>query len=59
MTGANVQIVDGTGDTGGTPNGLGNLIVGYNASSGDTRTGSHNLVVGDLHTYTSYAHRLG
>jgi hypothetical protein len=45
--------VSGTGST-GTLNGLGNLIVGYNEESGQTRTGSHNLVVGPLHTYTSY-----
>lgn len=51
--GVNVQIVDGTGDTGGTPNGLGNLIVGHN-EGGQPRTGSHNLVIGEFHTYTSY-----
>jgi hypothetical protein len=42
-----VHIVDGTGDTDGPVNGLGNLIVGYDADFGDTRTGSHNLVLGD------------
>jgi hypothetical protein len=59
VTGANVQLVDGTGDTGGTLNGLGNLIIGYNTDVGDTRTGSHNLVVGDLHTYSSYSSIVG
>ena len=40
--------------------GLGNLIVGYNERipsgipSNEHRTGSHNLVVGDFHTYTSF-----
>jgi len=41
--------------------GLGNLIVGYNGrrNSGanfprEIRTGSHNLVVGDFHTYSSF-----
>jgi len=41
--------------------GLGNLIVGYNEqrNSGanfprEIRTGSHNLVVGDYHTYSSF-----
>ncbi len=29
FTGVNVQVVDGSGDTGGATNGLGNLIVGY------------------------------
>ena len=40
---------------------LGNLIIGYNeqALAGpplprEVRTGSHNLVVGDFHTYTSF-----
>jgi hypothetical protein len=49
ITGANLRIV----------NGLGNLIVGYNESraliSGiDTRTGSHNVVVGSQHNFSSF-----
>jgi hypothetical protein len=51
VTGANVQILDGSGDTHGTVNGLGNLILGYNGGA-QTRSGSHNLVIGDSHTYT-------
>jgi hypothetical protein len=52
----NVQVVDGSGDTDGPVNGLGNLFVGYNENFvGATRTGSHNLVVGMDHEYTSYA----
>ncbi len=44
--------------------GLGNLIVGYNdqrpsrlraALPREVRTGSHNLVVGDFHSYSSFA----
>jgi hypothetical protein len=50
----NVQVVDGSGDTDGAVNGRGNLIVGYNENSSDTRTGSHNLIVGDRHSYTSF-----
>ena len=38
----------------GTTNRYGNLIIGYDKNEGSTRTGSHNLVVGDLHEYTSY-----
>jgi len=42
--------------------GLGNLLVGYNElltprpppGGGDRRTGSHNLVIGRRHQYTSY-----
>ena len=56
FSGMNVQVVDGSGGTDGTVNGLGNLIVGYNENSySATRTGSHNLVVGYDHEYTSYA----
>ncbi len=54
ITGANLSIRSGSGSTDGTINGLGNLIVGYNESSNDIRTGSHNLVVGTLHSYSSY-----
>ncbi|HEY3284227.1 MAG TPA: hypothetical protein VGN26_18310 [Armatimonadota bacterium] len=56
ITGANVYVKNGLGGTAAT-NGLGNLIVGYNASrSGepDVRTGSHNLIVGGEHNYSSY-----
>ncbi len=55
ISGANVHIVNGTGTTYGSVNGLGNLIVGYNEErgSGDVRTGSHNFVVGDHNNYSS------
>ena len=51
---ANVLVLDGTGSTVGTPTGLGNLIVGYDENSSDDKTGSHNLVVGPYHTYSSF-----
>ena len=55
---ANVLVLDGTGSTVTDPTtGLGNLIVGYDESSTDPidiKTGSHNLVVGRYHTYSSY-----
>jgi hypothetical protein len=60
----NVQVVNGTGTTDGTPNGLGNLIVGYNLlrpSGGTTaadRVGSHALIIGDRHHWTSFGHLL-
>jgi hypothetical protein len=58
ITGANLHLVNGLSSTDCTneqfeeipdcPNGLGNLIVGYNESRGqdgpDIRTGSHNIV---------------
>jgi len=55
ITGCNLQIVNGLDDT-DTTNGVGNLIVGYQElrGAGDDRTGSHNVVVGALHTYSSY-----
>jgi hypothetical protein len=66
ITGANLHIVNGLGSTGcgpveepipDCPNGLGNLIVGYNEPSvfgGDVRTGSHNIVVGPEHSFSRF-----
>ncbi len=56
FSGVNVQIVNGSGTTFGTVDGLGNLIVGYNEIrlTGDDRTGSHNIVVGVYNNYSSY-----
>ncbi|MEJ2431283.1 MAG: hypothetical protein P8075_20570 [Deltaproteobacteria bacterium] len=52
--GVNVQVINGMGTT-ATNNGLGNVILGYDEDdSADTKSGSHNLVVGSNHTYTSY-----
>jgi len=60
FTGANVHILSGSGFTddnisgGGTLKGLGNLIIGYNENAtGQTRTGSHNLVGGSFNTFSS------
>ncbi len=52
--GMNIQLINGAGTT-DTTNSLGNLIIGYNDDNESTRTGSHMLVIGDRHTYTSYA----
>ena len=54
--GCNVHIRSGAGRTDGAVNGLGNLIVGYNEPgiSSPPRTGSHNLVLGRFHSYSSY-----
>jgi len=57
FSGVNVHIVNGAGST-LYANGLGNLIVGYNETRGegvDTRTGSHNIVVGSMLNYSSYS----
>ena len=68
ISGANFQVNSGTGATHGAVNGLGNIIIGYNedenydnSSEGgtpdptpDVKTGSHNLIVGAGHYYTSF-----
>jgi hypothetical protein len=56
ITGANLRIVNGLRAT-ATANGLGNLIVGYNEPRNDgdnTRTGSHNMVVGLGHNFSRF-----
>ena len=68
ITGANLHLVNGLGETDcrdedfkpipACPNGLGNLIVGYNEpreiGGPDIRTGSHNVVVGLGHNFSSF-----
>jgi hypothetical protein len=65
ITGANLRLVNGLGSTDCTaepdepipdcPNGVGNLIVGYNERrefGENLRTGSHNVVVGPFHNFS-------
>jgi hypothetical protein len=59
FSGANVHIESGAGATNdnGSLTGLGNLVIGYNEmvfNSSAQRGGSHNLIVGPEHTYSSY-----
>lgn len=59
ITGANLHVMNGTGTTPGDVNGLGNVIIGYNEERSfpgatNFRTGSHMLVVGRHHNYSSY-----
>jgi hypothetical protein len=66
LTGANLHIVNGLGSTDcgpeeepipDCPNGLGNLIVGYNEprpEEENIHTGSHNVVVGELHNFSRF-----
>ena len=56
ITGANLHVENGSGSTTGKPNGLGNVIIGYNEArnTDSRRTGSHNLVIGGRHNYSSY-----
>jgi trimeric autotransporter adhesin len=58
LEGANLHIVNGLGAT-QTMNELGNLIVGYNEPREEefgpnARTGSHNVVVGEWHNFSSF-----
>jgi hypothetical protein len=57
ITGANLRIVNGLNAT-DTANGLGNLIIGYNEPPEfprpGNRTGSHNVVVGRFHNFSSF-----
>jgi hypothetical protein len=57
ITGANLNIRNGTGYTYQQINGLGNLIIGYNelrtgANTVNTRSGSHNLILGFNQNYS-------
>jgi len=58
ITGCNVHIRSGSGATIDATTNLGNLIIGYNEGRGiaeDTtnRTGSHTLIIGPQHQFTS------
>jgi hypothetical protein len=56
ITGANLRLLNGLGFT-DTTNGMGNLIVGYNEpreGGENRRTGSHNVVVGKQHNFSSF-----
>jgi hypothetical protein len=72
VTGANLQVVSGSGKTNGPVNGAGNLIIGYDDEANCTelplpfcggglhpQTGSHNLVLGTSQSYTSWGAILG
>ncbi|MCA8960974.1 MAG: hypothetical protein KDC38_10700 [Planctomycetes bacterium] len=60
IEGANVHIRSGSGftDDGGTPSGLGNLVIGYDEESSsaaaDDRLGAHNIVLGRGNKFTSF-----
>lgn len=68
LSGVNLRIVNGLGRTDcgpddnpipDCPNGLGNLLVGYNEPRNDptlpdVRTGSHNVVVGQRHNFSRF-----
>jgi hypothetical protein len=50
-----VQVVSGAGKTNAAVNGLGNLVIGYDENEGKhAQTGSHDLVLGEEQTFTSF-----
>ncbi len=54
FSGVNVQIVNGEGKT-ATVNGEGNLVIGYDENPAKhAQTGSHDLILGEQQTFTSY-----
>jgi hypothetical protein len=61
VSGANLQVDSGSGSTSGTPNGLGNVIIGYDEQNGNglPQTGSNNLVLGTQQSFTSFAGIIG
>jgi hypothetical protein len=54
LSGVNVQVVNGAGST-ASANGEGNLVIGYDENAGKhEQTGSHDLILGQEQTFTSY-----
>jgi hypothetical protein len=55
FSGVNVQVVSGAGKTNAAVNGLGNLVIGYDENEGKhSQTGSHDLILGEEQTFTSF-----
>lgn len=56
ISGVNLFIQSGNGATDADTNAKGNLIIGYNEDDFGpyNRTGSHNLIVGPEHSYSSF-----
>jgi hypothetical protein len=55
FSGVNVQIVSGSGSTNGAVNGAGNLVIGYDENPAThQQTGSHDLILGEEQTFTSF-----
>ena len=54
FSGVNVQVVNGDAKT-ASVNGEGNLVIGYDENAGKReQTGSHDLILGEEQTFTSY-----
>jgi hypothetical protein len=58
FSGVNVQVVNGEGKT-DSVNSEGNLVIGYDENAGNhEQTGSHDLILGEEQTFTSYGGNL-
>ena len=56
----NVQVISGSGSTNATPNGEGNLVVGYAENpSGRVRTGSNDLILGYDNGWSGFGQLVG
>lgn len=51
---ANLYVQNGDGATDAPVNGKGNIILGYDENVSNDKSGSHNLILGMNHSYTSY-----
>jgi hypothetical protein len=58
ISGANLQVVNGSGSTSAPVNGLGNLIIGYDENPGN-QIGSHNLLLGNHQSFTTWGGIIG
>jgi hypothetical protein len=59
FSGVNVQVVNGEGKT-ASVNGAGNLVIGYDENAGKhAQIGSHDLILGEEQTFTSFGAILG
>jgi hypothetical protein len=55
LSAVNLQVIDGTGAT-AQVNGTGNVVIGYSSNNDNySRTGSHNLILGNQNGWNSYS----
>jgi hypothetical protein len=61
FSGVNVQVVSGAGKTNAAVNGEGNLVIGYdeNKEGKHLQTGSHDLLLGEEQSFTSFGGIVG
>jgi hypothetical protein len=55
LSGVNLQVVSGSGSTGGAVTGAGNIVIGYDENPAKhAQSGSHNLILGEEQAFTSF-----